>query len=64
MQPGAFALATVANNGLYRVLQVDHVGDTRGQEWYSNIIGLSLDPTTTATQNAIGEAQAAQDEEE
>jgi hypothetical protein len=32
-------------DGLYTVLHVSHVGDTRGQEWYSRFTCLSLDPT-------------------
>jgi hypothetical protein len=39
-------LASIANDGHYRVYCVEHVGDIRGQEWYSNVIMLSIDPTT------------------
>lgn len=34
----------INNDGLYRVLVVDWLGDTHGQEWYANLILLSLDP--------------------
>ena len=30
-------------DGFYRVLAVNHVGDTRGQEWYSEIVCLARD---------------------
>ena len=39
-------IARTNYDGFYRVLSIDHTGDTRGQEWYSNVICLSLDPTT------------------
>lgn len=32
-------------NGEYKVLYVDHIGETRGNSWYSNIVCLSVDPT-------------------
>jgi hypothetical protein len=32
-------------DGYYVVLQVRHFGDTRGTEWYSNLICLSIDKT-------------------
>ncbi|WP_025138077.1 hypothetical protein [Achromobacter sp. DH1f] len=30
-------------DGFYRVLAVNHIGDTRGQEWYSEIVCLARD---------------------
>lgn len=36
-------------DGYYRTIVVDHVGDTRGQEWYSDIIAVGLnEPITNA----------------
>ena len=35
--------ANVTNDGIYRVLVAEHSGDTRGQEWYTQIVCLSLD---------------------
>ena len=35
--------ATTTVLGFYQVMAVDHIGDTRGQEWYSDIICLSAD---------------------
>lgn len=34
--------APLSGDGLYRVLVVEHVGDTRGQEWYSDVIALAV----------------------
>lgn len=36
-------VADVTADGLYRVLVVEHTGDTRGQEWYTDVTCLSLD---------------------
>lgn len=33
-------------DGVYYILVVEHVGDNRGQDWYSNLICLSIDITT------------------
>lgn len=42
----AFArLATISNDGFYRVLVAEHQGDTRGNPWYSDLTCLSVDPT-------------------
>lgn len=38
--------ASIAGDGLYRVYVVEHEGDSRGQEWYSHIIGLAVNPVT------------------
>jgi len=37
--------ADVASDGLYRLLVVEHSGDTRGNDWYSDIVGLDIDAT-------------------
>lgn len=38
-------------NGLYKVLYCTHSGDTRGQEWYTDFVGIAGDHlTNTATQ--------------
>lgn len=41
------AFATVAADGLYRVLVVEHEGDTRGNPWYTNLILLQSDQSTS-----------------
>jgi len=39
----AFGLgASIASDGIYRLLQIDHVGDTRGNDWYSDVTCLNL----------------------
>jgi hypothetical protein len=42
--------ATIANDGLYRVLVAEHVGDTRGtgQDWYTELTCLNIDPSSPA----------------
>lgn len=37
--------ASIAADGFYRTLVVEHAGDTRGNEWYSDVTCLSIDPT-------------------
>lgn len=41
-------LATVSDDGLYRIYVAEHRGDTRGQEWYTDLTCLKLIPTTTS----------------
>lgn len=45
-------IADATEDGVYRVLVAEHSGDTRGQEWYTKITALSLDPTAKST-NAV-----------
>lgn len=33
------------NDGVYRIYVIEHHGDTRGNDWYSEIVCLSIDPT-------------------
>lgn len=40
-------------DGVYYVLVSEHIGDTRGVEWYTNLITLLTDPTATNPLNAI-----------
>lgn len=35
--------ASVTNDGFYRVLVAEHQGDTRGNDWYSDLICLAVD---------------------
>lgn len=35
----------IADDGFYRLLVVEHFGDTRGNDWYSDLICLALDDT-------------------
>ena len=38
----------IEEDGLYRLLAVEHSGDTRGNEWYSNLVCLGIDATLPA----------------
>lgn len=47
--PGAFATQTIANlfpskaaDGLYRIMVSEFIGDTRGNDWYSELICLAI----------------------
>ncbi len=39
-------LAPISKNGTYVAFVVEHVGDTRGDEWYTDLICLAIDLTT------------------
>ena len=39
------ANSLLSSDGIYRVYSVEHIGDTRGQDWYSKIVCLSVDPS-------------------
>jgi hypothetical protein len=43
---GVQMLADVTTDGLYRVYVVEHSGDNRGRDWYSDLILLAVDPVT------------------
>lgn len=43
---GLQRFATVSADGLYRIYVAEYVGDTRGQEWYTELTCLSVDPVT------------------
>ena len=45
--------ATVTNDGLYRVLVVEHEGDTRGNSWETTITCLSIDPSSAANNSVL-----------
>jgi hypothetical protein len=38
-------LSTIAGDGFYRLLAVEHTGDTHANEWFSNIVCLDVDAT-------------------
>lgn len=49
-------LPSISRDGFYKALAVNHNGDTRGPNWYTEIICSSLDgtqPTTAATLNVV-----------
>lgn len=39
------APSPINKDGFYRILVIEHNGDTRGQDWYSDLICLSVDST-------------------
>lgn len=39
----------IAADGFYRVLIAEHQGDTRGNDWYTNITALSMDKTSPSS---------------
>ena len=47
--------ATVADDGLYRVLVVEHFGDTRGtgNDWYSELTCLDISPSSKPTNSVL-----------
>ena len=47
--PGRDALASGAD-GYFKVLQADHTGDTRGNDWYTTFTCISLDSTQVPMQ--------------
>lgn len=47
---------TIANDGMYKVLFVDHVGDTRGNDWYTDFVCLAVDSTFTPVTQTILES--------
>jgi hypothetical protein len=40
----------VTNDGFYKVLVVEHEGDSRGNPWYTNMVCLAVDGTAAANQ--------------
>lgn len=40
--------ASTTADGFYRVVVAEHLGDTHGQDWYTDITGLALDPSAGA----------------
>ena len=44
---GAFT-ANVVADGIYRVMTMDHSGDTRDVPWYTDLICLAIDPTAAS----------------
>lgn len=43
---GIQLLADLSNDGLYRVYVAEYTGDTRGQDWYTELVCLKVDPVT------------------
>ena len=45
--------ATLANDGVYRVLVAEHEGDTRGNSWYTDLTCLDIDPSSGANSSVL-----------
>jgi len=43
---GIQQLATVTTDGIYRVYVAEHTGDTRANEYYTDLVCLTVDPVT------------------
>lgn len=46
--------ALIDQDGLYRVIKADFVGDTHGQDWHVDILALGLDDTTRVPLDQLG----------
>jgi hypothetical protein len=46
-------------DGLYRIYVIEHRGDTRGNDWYSDIICLSIDPANSSLTGLVQKGQFA-----
>lgn len=49
----ASASAKIDADGFYKVLVANHVGDTRGNEWYTDVIGISIDDSVPIPKGVI-----------
>jgi hypothetical protein len=45
--------ATVANDGFYRVLVAEHVGDTRDNDWYTELTCLDVDSSSPSQSSVL-----------
>lgn len=51
---GLYSLAPLSKNAIYKIIVIEHVGDTRGNNWYSNIIALDVDQSANSSQQVKG----------
>lgn len=45
--------ATVANDGIYRVIVAEYQGDTRGNDWFTELTCLDIDPSSPANTSVL-----------
>lgn len=45
--------ATVANDGIYRVIVAEYEGDTRGNDWFTELTCLDIDPSSPANTSVL-----------
>lgn len=50
---GRTFMAGISKTGIYRVISVDHRGDTRGNEWYSQIICIDAANTSLMSKKSL-----------
>ena len=43
----------LATDGFYRLFTVDHFGDSRGNDWYSDFVALAIDATQPADNQVV-----------
>lgn len=48
-----FYYATKSNDGVYRVLVAEHQGDTRGNDWFTELTCLDIDPSSPANSSVM-----------
>ncbi len=39
---------SISKDGVYKVIAIDHTGDTHGNDWYSNLVCIDIDETAPA----------------
>lgn len=52
-QRDAALVPSLDNDGLYKVLFATHTGDTRGNDFYTNLICISIDPSKAGAAQAL-----------
>lgn len=53
----AQSLPQLDHDGLYKVHVIEHMGDTRGNDWYSKMVCLSVDPSNARLTGLIARGQ-------
>lgn len=53
-QNGNMRVAGLSHTGDYTILYVDHTGDTRGETWYTTIVGQAVDPSDQSVITSTG----------
>lgn len=43
--------ATIADDGAYKIIQIEYNGDTRGNDWYCDIVAIDIDETVNEAKN-------------
>lgn len=55
----AFLTQIDKDDGVYRILALDHTGDTRGQAWYTEISCMSIDPSAVIPKGQLARGRGA-----